>query len=164
MRVPVYRMTANIVFSSFLPVCCLYAIVRGAAPERCVAVALVLAAIATAVTGIGLAAPGEVRWGVFAVDTALLMALLAITLRARRFWTLPLCSLQLLTVLAHCAHAMIPESPAWPYAASIMWTSLLMPPILAYGTYCHRQRLKLTGADRSWRISSRPSPATLRTS
>ena len=144
-------MMANVAFSLMLPLCCLYAFLRGGPPERFVATAFIVAAVATAVTGIGLPSQDGTRWGVFAVDTALLLALIAIALRAHRIWTLPTCSLQLLTVLAHCVNALLPGIGPWPYAASIMWTSLLMPPLLAFGTYSHRRRLTLRGDDPSWR-------------
>lgn len=144
-------MIANFAFSLMLPMCCLYAALRGGAPERIVAAAFIVAAVATAFTGTGLPSREGTRWGVFAVDTLLLIALIATALRAHRIWILPTCSLQLLTVLAHCVNALLPGIGPWPYAASIMWTSLLMPPLLAFGTYCHRRRLALDGRDRSWR-------------
>lgn len=148
------RMITNIMFSLMLPLGCLYAAIRGAAPERLVAAAFVAAAVGTALTGLNLPVAGQTRWGVFAVDTALFAVLVVIALNARRLWTLPVASFQLLTVLAHVVNIILPGDRPWPYAASITITSLLMPPLLAFGTYSHRRRLTRSGADPSWRSSS----------
>jgi hypothetical protein len=152
------RVIANILFSMMLPASCVYAAIRGGAPEKLVAAAFVTAAVGTALTGHGVPLQGQTWWGVFAVDAVLLITLVAISLRARRLWTLPVSSLQLLTVLAHIVNMILPGDRPWPYAASITITSLLMPPLLAFGTFSHRRRLMQNDADPSWRSSSRRLP------
>jgi hypothetical protein len=123
---------------------------RGDTPERLIAILFVAAALATAATGINEPRLGQMRWGVFAVDVALLIGLGAVALRANRIWPLWITSMQLFTVMAHIANMIMPGFRPNAYRWSIILTSLAMVWALAHQTYLHRRRVARTGAERSW--------------
>jgi hypothetical protein len=143
----------GMIFSVLLIGSVTYALISGAAPERIVAAMLIVAALLTSIVAHDAPVQGETRWGVFMIDSVLLVGLFTVAARAYRLWPLPICSLQLLTVVAHVVNAIGPSTRPWPYVASIVLTGMLIPPILAYGTFLHRRRLMRNGADQSWRSS-----------
>jgi hypothetical protein len=144
-------MMIGIAFGVVLFAACLYAGWRGGPPERLTAAIFVLAAVSTAIVdALDPSAPGHTRFGVLAIDVITFAALLAIALYAHRIWTLWTTALQLLTVLAHVANILAPTQSAWAYAASIILSGFLMPPILGYGTWQHRKRLQTHGTDQAW--------------
>jgi hypothetical protein len=133
-----------------LPLCCSYALFRGGAPERLIAALFVVATAATALTGLNESVLGHTRWGVFAVDAALLIGLCAVALRANRIWPLWITSMQLFTFMAHIGNMIMPGVRPNAYRWSIILTSLVMVWALAHQTYLHRKRIARTGAERSW--------------
>jgi hypothetical protein len=139
-----------IIFSLSLPLCCGYALFRGAKPERLISALFLAANVATVVTGFSEPRPEQTRWGVFAVDVGLLLALGAIALRANRIWPIWITSMQLFTVMAHIGNMMMPGVRPNAFRWSIVLTSLTMLWALAHQTYLHRKRIARTGADRSW--------------
>jgi hypothetical protein len=141
---------SHIFFSASLPVCCAYALARGGTPERLIAILFVIAALATAATGLNEPLLGQTRWGVFAVDLALLIGLCAVALRANRIWPLWIASMQLFTVMAHLGNMMMPGVRPNAYRWSIILTSLVMVWALVHQTYLHRKRVVRMGAERSW--------------
>jgi hypothetical protein len=141
---------SHIFFSASLPVCCAYALARGDTPERMIAALFFVAALATAATGLAEPLLGQTRWGVFAVDVALLIGLGAVALRANRIWPLWITSMQLFTVMAHIGNMIMPGVRPNAYRWSIILTSLVMVWALAHQTYLHRKRIAQTGAERSW--------------
>lgn len=91
------------------------------------------------------------------LDSVVLVAFVAIALRANRFWTLCLSAMQFIMVLAHLARAL--DAQLLPAAYQIMQTawSYVQLALIAGGTWTHQRRLTSRGADPSWRSSSRPS-------
>jgi hypothetical protein len=137
-----------------------YALVRGGAPERIVAV-LMLVAYATSVL---VQSQFPVRFhgvelGIFIVDCAMLAALLAVALRAERFWPIWMTGLQAVAVAAHLAKMVNPLVIPWAYAAMLAFWSHPMMLLLILGTWRHRRRMAVFGVDKSWSSSSPPSPA-----
>ena len=141
----------GIAFGIVLLAACAFAACAGGLPERLTALVFVLAAVLTAIVdALDPSAPGHTRFGVLAVDVVTLIALLATALYAHRIWTIWTTALQLLTVIAHVANIVAPTHSAWAYAASIILSGFLMPPILAFGTWQHRKRRLARGVDRAW--------------
>lgn len=144
-------MIIDIAFGVVLLAACLYAFWQGGPPERLTGIVFVVAAVATAlVDALDPSVPGHTRFGVLTVDLLTLAALLVMALRAHRIWTIWTTALQLLTVMAHVANIVAPTKVSWAYAASIILSGFLMPPILAYGTYQHHKRRRSIGSDRAW--------------
>ncbi|WP_182466785.1 hypothetical protein [Sphingomonas gilva] len=137
-----------------------YALVRGGAPERIVAVLMLVAyAVSMLVQSQFPVRFHGVELGIFMVDCAMLAALLAVALRAERFWPLWMTGLQAVAVAAHLAKMASPEVIPWAYAAMLAFWSYPMMALLAIGTWRHWRRMAAFGADRSWSAFSPPSPA-----
>ncbi|MEA3031701.1 MAG: hypothetical protein QOG13_3026 [Sphingomonadales bacterium] len=144
-----------IVFFAIFFAACGYALWRGGAPERAVAACFLVAGLATPLLDL----PQVQRFysvaiGVFAIDLLLLAALLAIALRADRFWPMLVASLQAIIIIAHLVKFANPELIRRAYAMMIaLWTypQLLL---LVAGTVRHRRRLRRNGTDSSWKGSS----------
>jgi hypothetical protein len=139
-----------IIFSLSLPLCCGYALLRGATPERLISTLFLAANVATVVTGLSEPRLGQTRWGVVAVDVGLLLALGAVALRANRIWPLWITSMQLFTVMAHVGNMMMPGVRPNAFWWSIILTSLIMLWALAHQTNLHQKRVARMGAERSW--------------
>ncbi len=142
MNVPVYL--------SMLVVCCLYAFVRGGAPERLGAATLVGAIFASHFAP----ASGPIRfqtieYGVLAVDAATLMAILIIVIRAQRYWPMWMAAILLDIVVTHLL-MLSPKVVPWSYAVMIAAWNYPIPIILAIGTWRHRARLQTFGSDAAW--------------
>lgn len=138
-----------------------YALVRGGAPERIVAILFVAAAGATRAVAVSLVTPFVgVEWGFMAIDVTLLLALIAVALRADRFWPMNVAALQLLSVGIHLAKLLMPELYPWVYAVTLGFLGYPMVAFLGLGTYRHRRRLLQNGVDRSWSRSSHLWPGT----
>lgn len=138
----------------------IYALVRGGAPERIVGLLMPAAYVATVVTLSQFQARYHgVELGIFIVDCAMLVALLAVTLRAERFWPIWMTGLQAVAVAAHLAKMANPAVIPWAYAAMLGFWSFPMMAILVLGTWRHRRRMAVFGVDKSWSSSSPPSPA-----
>ncbi|WP_404337856.1 hypothetical protein AB2M62_03515 [Sphingomonas sp. MMS12-HWE2-04] len=152
---------ANVMFFVALTsLCCVYALIVGGAPER-IATGIVILACCLTVT-----VASDYRWvfrtrevGIFVVDVAMFLAVLALSLRAERYW--PLCMAMLLG-LGLLMHLMMWFGPlhsrqitkivhAWS-----AYPSILLIPI---GAFRHRQRVMATGKDKSWSAFSTPPVA-----
>jgi len=127
-----------------------YAVIRGGAPERIVGLSLLVATLATRV----LQQPFAIRfvgveWGVFVIDLALLLVLLAVALFADRFWPMWLAAFQLLGTGAHVVRALDPEVMRAAYAILMAGWSYPMILVLAVGTRRHVNRTR-SGRDLDW--------------
>jgi hypothetical protein len=143
------------VFFVLLALCCGYAWIKGGAPER--AGALIFAAAAVLSTALASARPsrfGSVELGVFAVDVAMLAALLVLALRANRFWPLCVTALQVIGTAGHAVKLADPKVFPLAYAIVLALWSYPMLFLLALGTWNHQKRLTRYGADKSWSNSS----------
>lgn len=130
----------------------LYALLRGAAPERWAAGLIAAATILSALVP----KTGKVAFGTFepylcAVDTATAIAFVLLALYAQRYWPMWLAALQIDTVVTHLAMLVAPRVMPWAYAViEIAWSYPIVV-LLAVGTARHRQRLRQYGDDPSWR-------------
>jgi hypothetical protein len=136
-----------------LAACAGFAFARGGPPEKTVAAMFL---IATALTFAAQATLkrgdfGRVETGVFLVDCALLIGLLAVAILSTRFWPLWLTAFQLVPVASHgvklfLAQAILPNA----YATALAFWAYPMLAILALGVWRHRRRMARDGADDSW--------------
>lgn len=139
---------------------CTYAMWRGGAPERIVAI-LMLAAVSAGL-GLSMIVPARfngVETGIVIIDCVMLAILLAVALYAERFWPIWMTGLQAVAVAAHLAKMVSPAVIPWAYAAMLAFWSYPMMAILVVGTWRHRQRMAAYGADRSWSDFSPQSAA-----
>lgn len=145
-----------IIFNLLLLLASGYALWRGGAPERIVGLSLL---IAGGLTRLAYAPFAErfvaVDWGVLLVDIALLVILLAVALKADRFWTLWLAAFQLLGTGGHLVRGL--DHGVEPIAYAILLASWSYPMIflLVIGTARHARRRR-QGYKRDW---SGPMPA-----
>ncbi len=135
-----------------------YALVRGGAPERLTGLALLLAAASTGI--LERDSPSlfsGVEVGVMIVDTLLLVAMVAITLNADRFWPVWITALQALGSGAHLAKAISPDVIRLVYAVLAAAWSYPIVLVLLIGTVRHSRRIQARGWDLDW---SRQDPST----
>jgi hypothetical protein len=104
---------------------CSCAFIRGGVEERLTAGGLMTNVAATVVMR-DYSWPQLQRAG-FIVDILLLVLLLAIAMRTRKFWPLAAAAFQLLAVLTHVAKMIDPDLQQWAYiTAIVIWTYLLL--------------------------------------
>jgi hypothetical protein len=111
-----------------------YALVRGRAPERAVAVANVLAYLAT------IAVQNRQdwfhpQWSMLAVDAAFLVLLVGMALVVDRFWLLFAAAFQLLGVVTHLAIIADPTVRSLAYLRSLGIWGYMVLVALAVGAY-----------------------------
>ena len=113
---------------------CSAAFLLGGKPERLTALACLSAVLLTRLAKVG----GDFvdfQTGILLVDLALLMTFVAIALAYDRFWPIPVCALQLITVGGHILrlvaqdqHPLIYETmvtaPYYPIMALLAWGSI----------------------------------------
>jgi hypothetical protein len=127
-----------------------YALWRGGGPERAVAGLLLAATAATILARPAGPLFNDVEIGVLLVDGALFLGLLAVAVRAERYWPLWMTALQGIAVAGHGAKAVNPNVIPFAYAVLLAFWAYPMLALLAVATWRHRQRLKRFGIDRSW--------------
>ena len=139
-------------YISLLVLCTIYAVWRGGAPERAIALSYFSTWILDSwVHFFTPAEYAEMDPGHFVIDLVLWIAFFAISLRANRFWPLCIVSLQTIALVAHIAKLM--DVSIHPQAYYIMQVASSYPLLvtIAIGTFCHQRRLKTKGTDPSWR-------------
>lgn len=121
-----------------------YAVRRGGQPERVTSAMLIIAAIGTTLL------PGmsfrEVVWPLFAIDLALLIGLVALSVLADRYWPMYFAAIHLITVALHGVRAY--DRTIIPTVYARLGGELAYPTlaVLAIGTWRHCQR----GRERDW--------------
>ena len=150
----------NYQFVTLLALTTLYALWAGGGPER---IGAAVYAVSVAATHLILAAHNQ-RWlnievGVFIVDVVTFLAFVPIALRADRYWPLWVTAFLGLGVLGHLGKLAGPHVLWWAYAVVLTIWSYPILALMAAGTFLHRRRLSLFGADRSWVSSSARSAA-----
>jgi hypothetical protein len=145
----------NYPFLALLVLCTLYALWAGGGPER---VGAAIYALSVVVTHLIRTANGQ-RWlnvqiGEFTVDAVTFLAFVIIALRANRFWPLWVSAFLGLGVLGHLGRLVGADTYWWAYAVVLTIWSYPIVATFALGTFLHRRRLALHGADRSWVNSS----------
>jgi len=151
----------NYQFLALLALTTLYALWAGGGPERIGAAAYALSVAATHL----IRTANSQRWlnvqvGEFTVDALVFIAFVVIALRANRFWPLWVSAFLGLGVLGHLGRLAGPGVLWWAYAVVLTIWSYPILALIALGTFLHRRRLALHGADRSWvSFSGRSDPA-----
>lgn len=147
-----------------LVACCLYALIRGGAPERIGAAIFIAAVIFTGLAASSMEGKAfrSPEFGLLMVDGAMLVAFLILTTTSSRFWPIWMSGLQAVQVAGHLAKLADPGLIYWAYGVAQGLWSYPMMALLAAATWRHRKRLKQTGVDSAWRNSSwrsvRPPP------
>lgn len=116
-----------------------FALWRGGRTERAVAVANIIAWLAT------IAAQNrhnwlDPQWGMFAVDVGFLLLLLWFVVRSSRLWILPAAAFQLLAVVTHAAILADEGVRAWAYMTALILWSYMVLITLAVGTFAYWRR------------------------
>ncbi|WP_422346281.1 hypothetical protein [Parasphingorhabdus sp.] len=134
--------------------CTLYALWRGGAPERTIAISYFATwVLDRSVHYFTPAEYAEMDPGHLVIDFIIWLLFFVVAMRARRFWPLCLVSLQTIALVAHTAKFM--DVTIVPRAYFVMQYATSFPVLitLAIGTYCHQRRLTIYGTDPSWRSS-----------
>ena len=142
----------TLVFLLFLGAICIYALYRGGGAERWVAgIVIGMVVLDPAVHIFTPLEYATLDPGHLVIDTAGWIGLLAIALRANRFWPLWVVSLQTIALVAHATRLL--DVTIHPKAYMIMQIASSYPllVLLMVGTFYHQRRLKAIGTDRSWR-------------
>jgi hypothetical protein len=134
---------------------CVLAVWRGRDQER-LAAGGYLAAWALSVVAFK-DASRDLQWAILLIDVGLLLLLLWVALRSRRFWPLFAGGFQLLAVVTHIARALDSAVSGWAYlTAGVVWGYLVIGAI-GYGSWSAPR-----DAEREASESSKEPPATLR--
>lgn len=140
-------------FVAVLALCCGYAFLRGGACEV-VAASLQLGAYLVGFLMPRLDGPGggaRVATGFYMLDAALLVGLAILAIRSTRFWPLWIAGFQTAAVIAHTAKMLDPSMLSFGYALQVRGWGYPMLAVTALGTWRHGLRLRLDGADPSWK-------------
>lgn len=152
----------NYLFLVILLACCGFAFVSGGAPERIGAA--IYAAGSFGTLAVVSAAPIRfqgVEVGVFIVDGFVFLGFIALALRANRFWPIWVSALVGIGIAGHLAMLLRPQVIPWAYAVVLSIWSYPILTVMTAGTFLHRRRRVLNGADPSWtRSSVSAGPAT----
>ena len=150
-------MTHVILFNIVLLAACAYAFVAGGAPERWTVIVFLGGAIATFLLPFRHhQSYHTVHLLVLAVDSAVLLGLIGIALRADLFWPMYVSALHLITIAIHGVKAFQPSLVPWMYAGASGKIAYPMLVLLATGAWRHRHRLARFGSDRDWSPLRRP--------
>ena len=123
-----------------------FALKKGGRPER--HVAIVLFGMLAAVIGQALVRGhwtqyDDIPWFRVAIDVVAFAIVLAIALRADRWWPLWVGSVLLLSVLAHLLRIVHAEIPPLVYAIMERWPFMIATVIPGLGTYLHARRERI---------------------
>ncbi len=138
-------------FLALLMAVCLYSVIKGGQPERRVVVIFIVGFVMSIIA----TAPSDEMYmhpeiGVLIVDLAMLSGFIVLALSAERYWTLWICSMQVIQVMSHIPKMIIPELlPQAYYIIAAIWAYPMLI-VLTVGTYRHQQRLQQYGVDKSW--------------
>lgn len=157
-------MHVNLVFVGLLAACCLYAALRGGAPERIGAAIFAGGSVLSHLAYILSSRHFHgLEGGILLVDVATFFAFAALAMRANRFWPIWMTGLLGIGIVAHLAMELNPLILPYAYRFVLSAWSYPMLALIAIGTWQHRRRLKRFGADPSWssfsRRPGRDSPA-----
>ena len=132
-----------ILFWPLLILTCGYALYRGGRYERIVALVCFAATVVSMNIHPLQGRYANVDTGELFVDSAVLLAFVAVALQSDRFWPLWLAGLQLTSSSAHFLKAIEPDLIPHAYAAAVRFWSYPMLLILAVGTWRHARRMRM---------------------
>lgn len=128
-----------------------YALTRGGAPERIVAIFYLLAyTMSVIATRTASHLYDSVIGSVLIVDLCLAAALIAVSLYANRYWTMWASSLQIVSIFAHFAMLILPGVVSAAYEATLLIWSYASLPLLLAATHRHQIRKAIFGIDKNW--------------
>jgi hypothetical protein len=129
------------IFWLLLLCCCGYALWRGRRYEQLSALVCIAASIISVVARMaGGNAYTGIQFGDLIVDTAVLLAFVAIALRSDRFWPLWVAGLQLTISMSHLMKAIDPHLLPLAYAAAERFWSYPTLVIIAVGAWRQHRR------------------------
>lgn len=141
----------SIVYTTLMIACWIYALRRGGAPEKVGATIWVGSSLASvAVLSDAAFSFRSVETGIVIVDLVTLGALLALALRAERFWPLWIAALHAVSTAGHAVKYLDPEVIRQVYAHILAVWAYPILLLLVIGTRRHQQRLLSFGRDESW--------------
>ncbi len=128
-----------------------YALARGGAPERLVALITLAAAILTIVfLSASVTVYQDAEIGEFEVDVIAFAGFFAVALFADRYWPLLVAGLQGDAVVIHLCKLIQPDILPLGYAIGLsVWIYPILI-VLVIGTLRHRRRLAVHGSDPAW--------------
>lgn len=148
-------MTALLFIVPWLGVCA-FALWRGGQPERFVSLSFLAAFVLSVAANMSGYQWHGIQMGTFAVDVTLLVVLVAIALRANRYWPIGVAAMQVLQVMGTLL--MLADSRMRLLAywiSNVVWAYPMLI-LLLLGTVRHRNRVKRLGPESSWSNSSPP--------
>ncbi|HET9336906.1 MAG TPA: hypothetical protein VFO12_10940 [Sphingomicrobium sp.] len=135
------------IFIPLLIAVCLYAVWRGGADERIVAITCLAGTAATLLAVSPLHQRySSIEGGLMLVDLAVLAGFITVALRSKRFWPLWVAGLQLTTSIGHILKGVDQDLLPRAYGAALQFWSYPILIILAVGTYRRHQRLRRSEA------------------
>src|SRR4051812_49654193 len=144
-------MLNTIVYLVLLIACCVYASLRGGAPERIAAAIIAVGSVLTyAVMPTAATSYNDVRLDAFLIDLACLVGFLILALRAERYWPLWVTALQIIEIAGHGVKLADPDVIRRAFAFALAFWSYPMLLLIAIGTWRHQGRLARFGTDPSW--------------
>ncbi|UUL82570.1 hypothetical protein [Sphingomonas qomolangmaensis] len=128
-----------------------YACLRGGAPERLIAVLLLLAmSWAAALPHDASTSYHGVYWALVRVDLVLFVCLTGVALLADRYWPMGIAALQLLALMAHGVKGYDHGVLAIAYWLVVGKTAYFMLAVMIIGTVRHRDRQRLGLPEYAW--------------
>lgn len=135
---------------------CGFALIRGGAPERLIALTFLLGAVASILVSIhAKPMPGGFQLGIFCVDVLMLVAIGGVMLKADRYWPIAVAALQFLSVLGHLIKLLDPNVVTVLYWITNAFWAVPQIVILAIATVRHAHRARRPGGDPAWANPSR---------
>ena len=129
----------------------------GAAPER-IASGVYVGLILIDVAYHEIFGPGYEYWridlGHFIFNALALAVLVALALKANRFYPLWLAAFQTISVIGHATRGFVPPEFGRPYMILTIGPSYLATAALCAGIWMHVRRVRKSGPYRSWHRSS----------
>jgi hypothetical protein len=130
------------------------AFVRGGGPERAIALVLLASFLfQTAGRAIIPASFDTVDAVRLSTDLLTTIGLILVAVRAKRFWPLPVVSMQIIMTGAHFARAIEVDISRWSYVLMSTGLSYAMLALVWLGVKHHQQRLRQVGHDPCWQTS-----------
>lgn len=133
---------------------CGYALLRGGAPERIMAMLFVAGALLSPAVQYlenGRSSPfHRIELGVLSVDTVMFAATMWLALYSTRGWSFPMASMQATLPVSHLANAIAPQGVPNAYFAMAVFMALPQLLLLAVATWRHRERMHRIGIDFAW--------------
>lgn len=139
-----------LIYLSVLILCSLYASVRGGTPER-LGVAILIGAIIAShfAPASGVHRFQQLETGLLTVDAVMFACVVALALRAQRYWPMWMAAILLDTLVTHLLMLSPPLMP-WSYSVMIAAWSYPHPLLLAVAAWRHRNRVVRYGSDPAW--------------